>query len=79
MTQTIPYKQALLIKRTAWINMQPRKPRPEDEKLVPIAIRMLTYVACLNYAVCDLETELSDAGLLRQGVKRSFRIVQECV
>lgn len=76
---TISYREAQLIKRTAWINMKPRKPRPEDERMVPIAVRMLTYVACLNYAVCDLETELSDAGLLRQGVKRSFRMVQERV
>lgn len=76
---TIPYQQALLIKRTAWMNMQPRKPRPEDERLVPIAIRMLTYVACLNYAMLDLETELSNAGLLRQNIKRSFRIAQERV
>lgn len=73
------YKEALLIKRTAWMNMQPRKPRPEDERFVPIAVRMLTYVACLNYAMCDLETELEDAGMLKQGVKRSFRIAQEHV
>lgn len=75
----ITYKEALLMKRTAWMNMQPRKPRPEDERFVPIAVRMLTYVACLNYAMCDLETELEEAGLLRQGVKRSFRAAQENV
>lgn len=76
MTQSIPYKQALLIKRTAWRNMQPRKPTAEDEKYVPTAIRMLTCIACLNYAICDLETELSDAGILRHGVKRMFRMAQ---
>lgn len=76
---SIPYRQARLIKRTAWVNMQPRKPRPEDERLVPIAIRMLTYIACLNYAMYDLETELSDAGILRHGVKRSFRIAKDHV
>lgn len=79
MTQSISYKQALLIKRTAWMNMQSRTPSDKDKRLVPIAIQMLTYIACLNYAMCDLETELSDAGLLRQGVKRSFRIAQEHV
>lgn len=73
---TISYREAQLIKRTAWMNMQPRKPRPEDERLVPIAVRMLTYIACLNYAVCDLETELSDAGLLRHAVKRAFGMSQ---
>lgn len=76
MTQTIPYKQALLIKRTAWRNMQPRAPRKEDEKYVPTAIRMLTCIACLNYAMCDLEEELSAAGLLRHAVKRSFGMAQ---
>lgn len=76
---TISYREALLIKRTAWMNMQPRKPRPEDERFVPIAVRMLTYIACLNYAMCDLETELEEAGLFRQGVKQSFRTAQENV
>ncbi len=76
---SIPYKEALLIKRTAWMNMQPRKHRPEDDRLVPIAVRMLTYIACLNYAMCDLEIELEDAGLLRHGIKRAFRIAQEHV
>lgn len=79
MTQTIPYKQALLIKRTAWVNMQPRTPSDKDKRLVPIAIRMLTYIACLNYAMCDLEEELYQAGLLKHGVKRSFRVAQENV
>lgn len=79
MMRTIPYEQALLIKRTAWMNMQPRKPRPEDARLVPIAVRMLTYVACLNYAVCDLETELAEAGMMRHRVKRTFGMVREIV
>lgn len=76
MTQSIPYEQALLIKRTAWRNMQSRAPRKEDEKYVPTAIRMLTYIACLNYAMCDMEEELSDAGLLRHSVKYNFRTAQ---
>lgn len=76
MTTTIPYQQALLIKRTAWRNMQPRKPTKADEKYVPTAIRMLTCVACLNYAMYDLEEELSAAGLLRHAVKRAFGMAQ---
>ena len=79
MEQSIPYKQALLIKRTAWRNMQPRKPSEEDAKYVPTAIRMLTCIACLNYAMCDLETELSNVGMLRHGVKRMFRMAQSQV
>lgn len=76
MTQSIPYEQALLIKRMAWRNMQPRKPTAEDEKFVPTAIRMLTCIACLNYAMCDLETDLLDADILRHGVKRMFCMAQ---
>lgn len=79
MTQSIPYEQALLIKRTAWRNMQPRAPRKEDEKYVPSAVQMLTCIACLNYAMCDLEEELSDAGLLRHAVKRAFGMAQDQV
>ncbi len=79
MNNKTTYAQAQLIKRTAWMNMQPRTPRPEDERLVRIAIRMLTYIACLNYAMCDLEAELAEAGLLRHAVKRSFRMAQERV
>lgn len=79
MTQSIPYEQALLIKRTAWRNMQPRAPRKEDEKYVPSAVRMLTCIACLNYAMCDLEEELSDAKLLRHAVKRAFGMAQNQV
>lgn len=77
----MPYDRALLIKRTAWRNMQPRKPSAEDEKYVSTAIRMLTYIACLNYAMCDLEGDLRDAGLFRHRAKRAFaqsqRIVQQ--
>lgn len=76
MEQSIPYKQALLIKRTAWRNMQPRAPRKEDEKFIPSAVKMLTYIACLNYAMCDMEVELSAAGLLRHSVKYNFRTAQ---
>lgn len=69
---TIPYRQALLIKRMAWRSMQPRTPSAEDERYIPVAVRMLTYVACLNYAMLDLEQELRDAGLLRHAVKCRF-------
>lgn len=73
---TIPYKHALLMKRTAWRNMQPRAPRDEDARFVPTAIRMLTCIACLNYAMCDLEEELTAAGLWRHAVKHAFVTVQ---
>ena len=52
--------------------MQERKPTNEDERYVPIAVRMLLYVACLNYAMLELELELRATGLLKHEVKRRF-------
>lgn len=34
--------------------------------------KLLMYAACLNSAMVDLETELTEAGLLRHSVKRNF-------
>lgn len=60
-----------LIRRTAWMNLQilDRGPSEADAKYVPIAVRMLTMVACMGYAVLDLEAALADAGKLRHQVK----------
>lgn len=57
----LSYRQAMLIKHTAWMNTRllARGPRPEDERYVPLAVRMLTLVGCLNYAMLDLESELT--------------------
>ena len=65
------YKQMQLIRRTAWMNLQilDRGPSEADAKYVPIAVRMLTMVACMGYAVLDLEAALADAGKLRHQVK----------
>lgn len=61
------YKQMQLIRRTAWRNLQifDRGPSEADAKYVPIAVRMLTMVACMGYAVIDLEAALAAAGKLR--------------
>lgn len=72
-------QEAQLIKRTAWVNMQDRKPTKDDEKYVPKAVRMLTFIACLNYAMLDLGDELSDAGILRHAVKRRYNMALELV
>lgn len=72
-------QEAQLIKRTAWVNMQDRKPSKDDEKYVPKAVRMLTFIACLNYAMLDLGDELSEAGILRHAVKRRYNMVLDIV
>lgn len=73
------FQEAQLIKRTAWVNMQDRKPTKEDEKYVPKAVRMLTFIACLNYAMLDLGDELSEAGILRHVVKRRYNMAVDIV
>ena len=77
----LPYRQAMLIKHTAWMNTRllARGPRPEDERYVPLAVRMLTLVGCLNYAMLDLESELTASGLFRHETKRRYTQAQTLV
>lgn len=76
-------QEAKLIKRTAWMQVQqyenPREATPEDERLTQIAIRMLDYVACLNYAMDDLEADLRATGQMRGMVERCFRISRRII
>ena len=64
----------MLMKHTAWMNTRliERGPRPEDERYVPLAVRMLTLVGCLNYAMLDLESELTASGLFHHETKRRY-------
>lgn len=73
------YQEAQLIRRTAIANMQPRKPTPEDEKLVPIAIRMLTYIAVLHSVVYDMIEEFGKAGLYKQRTKQKVNRIRDTV
>ena len=72
----LSYRQAMLIKHTAWMNTRllARGPRPEDERYVPLAVRMLTLVGCLNYAMLDLES-----GLFHHETKRRYTQAQTLV
>lgn len=71
---TIPYKQALLIKRMAWVNMQqcdkPHIPTPTEIATVPKIVRMLFLVACLDNFVIDMQESFDSCGILRGAVKR---------
>ena len=77
----LPYRQAMLIKHTAWMNTRllARGPRPDDERYVPLAVRMLTLVGCLNFAILDLESELTASGLFRQETKSRYTQAQTLV
>ena len=71
--------QAKLIKRTAWMHLQilDRGPSEDDAKYVPAAVKMLTLVACMGYAVLDLEEALADAGKLRHLVKQRMNHIRK--
>lgn len=76
---TLTHKQAILMHRMAWNDRRMREPTIEDKKLVPVAIKMLSYIACLNYALCDLEDEMRDAGKYRHEAKRRIQQAQKMV
>lgn len=63
-------EQAKLIKRMAWQNMQERKPTEDDVKYVLIAVRMLSYIGALDYALFEFQDALQSAGHFRHAVKR---------
>lgn len=75
-TATQKRDRLLLMRRTAWLHTQNREPSPADEKYIPDAIRMLTYIAVLGSVIYDMESELSAAGLLRHQVKRRVEQVK---
>ena len=69
-------EEALLIKRTAWHNEQPKAfkpPKPEDKIYVNKAVKMLSALACLNSVMFDLEEELVEHNLFRQGLKKAVK------
>lgn len=72
------YKQMQLIRRTAWMNLQilDRGPSEADARYVPAAVKMLTLVACMGYAVLDLEEALAEAGKLRHIVKQRMNQIR---
>ena len=78
-TATQQRDRLLLMRRTAWLHTQNREPSPADEKYIPDAIRMLTYIAVLGSVVYDMESELSAVGLLRHQVKRRVEQVKDLV
>ena len=70
MSSPIPFRQAQLMKRMAWSNIQRLEqkhdvPTEEEKRLTFRAVRMLNFVACLNFAMYDLESDLKMAGKLQ--------------
>lgn len=77
MSNTIPFCQAQLMRRMAWSNIHRLEqkhdvPTEKEKRLNERAVRMLTFVACLNYAMIDLETDLKMAGKLQNEKQRRY-------
>lgn len=69
-------EEALLMKRTAWRNTLPREfrlPTAKDKIYVDKAVKMLSALACLNSVMLDIEEELVEHNLFRQGLKKSVK------
>ena len=77
MSNHIPFRQAQLMKRMAWSNIQRLEKKrdlskEEEDRLNDRAVRMLNFVACLNFAMIDLETDLKMAGKLKNEKQRRY-------
>ena len=71
MENNVTFRQAQLIRSLRW-----RQEIPSDEYIKHIgdtAIPMLTYLACLNYFMIDLETDLRADNKFRGGVSVRFK------
>ena len=68
-------KKAVLVRRIIEKQGEPRIPKTEQDRIDNNnAVKMITLVACLNYAMVDLGTDLEDAGLMKQNIKRNYNI-----
>ena len=68
-------KSATLVRRIIENQEKPRLPKSEQDRIDnDNAVKMITLVACLNYAMVDLGSDLEDAGLMKQNIKRNYNI-----
>lgn len=51
----------------------------KDKADVNKAVKMIILVGCLNYAMVDLEYELTEAGLFKQDKKKNFNLANKLV
>ena len=75
-------KEAQLIKRTAWYNAQDTVRTPKTAQDVEdnwAAVRMITLVGCLDYAMIDLFDALVEEGRFKQIVKKNYNTANRLV
>lgn len=72
--------RALLLRRMVLHNERPRLPKAERDRSENLkAVRMLTLIGCLDYALIGLVDSASDEGLLVRNVKRNLNKAKDCV
>lgn len=70
----------VLMRRMMAHNERPRVPRDERDRAENLrAVRMITLIGCLDYAMFDLMTSLEDEGKMVRVIKRNFNRAHECV
>lgn len=80
MKYTIKREQALLIKRMIDNYDRPRNPHSEREiKENYLAVRMITLIGCLDYAMIELRERLESEGKYIRVVKHNFNQASRCV
>lgn len=73
-------ERLLLVRRMMLHNERPRVPKDEKDRSENLrAVRMITLIGCLDYAMLSLRDELDDRGLFVRDVKRNFNRASDCV
>lgn len=76
----IENKRDALVRRLIRHNERVRVPREERDKVENlIAVRMITLIGCLDYAMLDLASCLEAEGLFVRGVKRNINRASDLV
>lgn len=70
----------VLMRRMIAHNERPRMPRDERDRAENLrAVRMITLIGCLDYAMIELRERLEERDLFVRGVKRNFNKANACV
>lgn len=80
MMQTTSIPQSRLIRQMVWRTIQNfDRPMSQEEREVygSRGKKLVVYIACINDALLDLETELESVGKFRHDVKRRVKQAQE--
>lgn len=73
-------ERLLLVRRMMLHNERPRLPKDEKDRAENLrAVRMITLIGCLDYAMLALRDALEERGMYVRGVKRNFNKASDYV